>query len=95
MIVVLLNKFFQISVVSAPKELQCTILIPFSQVIVDWKSTLNQIMQVRWDQKTISDNHSSYVNNLVANMINVKKILERIGRNIKLSKELEEIIWVS
>ena len=91
---VLFNKFYTTAVLGAPNELRNTILIPFCRVIVDWKGTLNLIMQVKWDIKIISGEHSPYVDTLVNHMIQVKKILQRIARNIKLSTELEEIIWV-
>ena len=71
-----------------------TILIPFCRVIVDWKATLNLVQQVKWDIKLIPEKHSNYVDTLVGQIKQVKKILQRIGRNIKLSNELEEIIWV-
>ena len=90
-----LKKFYQLSVTGAPQEMRNTVLIPFCRVIVDWKSIFSAISVVKWDLKIISGEHSSYVDTLVKNLTQVKKILQRIGRNIRVSRELEEIIWVS
>ena len=79
----------------APQEMRNTVLIPFCRVIVDWKGIFSAISVVKWDLKIISGEHSPYVDTLVKNLTQVKKILLRIGRNIRVSTELEEIIWVS
>ena len=69
-------------------------LAPFCSDILDQKEIYNDIALTKWDGSTISDISSRYVERIGCQVERIKRTIERIGRNLRISSELHEIIWV-
>lgn len=69
-------------------------LSPFCSDVLDQKEIYSDIAATKWDGSTISDISSRYVERIGCQVERIKRTIERIGRNLRISSELHEIIWV-
>lgn len=90
----ILSRFYSNSAGAIPTELTRMIMVPFCRDVMNPTMILSSMSNIKWDIKMMSDHHSPYVGSFVEQSLQVKKVLHRIGRNIKLAKDLEDIIWV-
>ena len=69
-------------------------LSPFCNDVLETSEIFSDIAATKWDTSTISDVSSKYVDRLARQMEKIKRTIQRIGRNLRISSQLYEIIWV-
>ncbi|CBY14556.1 unnamed protein product [Oikopleura dioica] len=92
--IMILSRFYTNSIQTVPQEVMTMTLAPFCSDALDNKEIYSDIAATKWDGSTISDISSRYVERIGCQVERIKRTIKRIGRNLRISSELHEIIWI-
>ena len=69
--------------------------IPFCKSAIQWKELLSLISQTNFNPREIQPENSSYVASFAERIDQIRNTLDRIHRNVPLSLNIRQAIWVS